>query len=120
MAADTDTRDITFPGLAGLYEAIQPFGYPLIRAVAGAIVIPHSYPKLFGTFAPVLAKNVLAPLGFLNFPDPLFWAYFLGVLELVGGALLVLGLFTRPLALVFAVEMAVITYFVAMPKGWMY
>jgi putative oxidoreductase len=115
-----DTKRPVIGGLAGLYETIAPWGYPLLRFFAGAIMIPHSIPKLFGSFAPVLAKNVLAPLGFLNFPDPLFWAYFLGSLEIVGGTLLAVGLLTRPLALAFAIECAVITWFVAVPKGWVY
>jgi putative oxidoreductase len=115
-----DTPRPAFGGLAGLYETMAPWGYPLLRFFAGLIMIPHAIPKLFGSFAPVLAKNVLAPLGFLNFPDPLFWAYFLGSLEIVGGTMLALGLLTRPLALAFAIETAIITWFVAVPKGWFY
>jgi putative oxidoreductase len=117
---DSDTPKLAFARWAGLYEAVAPFGYVLIRVAAGAIIMPHAFPKLFGSFAPVLAKNVLAPLGFLNFPDPLFWAIFLGVLELVGGALLIVGLLTRAMALGLAIETAIITYFVAIPKGWFY
>jgi putative oxidoreductase len=117
---DTDTPKLAFPQWARLYETAAPFGYVVIRIAAGAIIMPHAFPKLFGSFAPVLAKNVLAPLGFLNFPDPLFWAYFLGVLELAGGAMLILGLLTRVVALGLAIETAIITYFVAMPKGWFY
>jgi hypothetical protein len=69
----TDSPKRVFPGLAAFHERIAPFGYPLMRIAAGAIIMPHAFPKLFGSFAPVLAKNVLAPLGFLDFPDPLFW-----------------------------------------------
>jgi putative oxidoreductase len=118
--AQADTAVRAYPRLTGLYETLEPLGYPLLRFFAGVIMIPHSIPKLFGTFAPVLAKNVLAPLGFLNYPDPLFWAYFLGGLEIVGGTLLALGLLTRPLALAFAIETAIITWCVAVPKGWVY
>lgn len=114
---DIDGRRLMFPGLAGLYRAVKPWGDLWLRVVAGGIMIPHSIPKLFGTFAPILAKNVLGPLGF---PGPLYWAYFLGLLELGGGILLALGLLTRPLALAFAVETAVITLGVAWPKGWFY
>jgi len=38
----------------------------------------------------------------------------------VGGVLLALGVITRPLALAFAVETAIITAAVAWPKGWIY
>jgi putative oxidoreductase len=114
---DIDSRRLMFPGLARLYRAAEPLGDLWLRLVAGGIMIPHSIPKLFGSFAPVLAKNVLGPLGF---PGPLYWAYFLGVLELGGGVLLALGLLTRPLALAFAVETAVIAAAVSWPKGWFY
>jgi putative oxidoreductase len=117
---DADTPKLALPHWARCYEIVAPYGYVLIRIAAGAIIMPHAVPKLFGSFAPVLAKNVLAPLGFLNFPDPLFWAYFLGVLELVGGALLIIGLLTRVAALGLAIETAIITYCVAIPKGWFY
>ncbi|HKV55004.1 MAG TPA: DoxX family protein [Candidatus Binataceae bacterium] len=114
---DIDSRRLMFPGLAGLYRAAEPWGDLWLRVVAGGIMIPHSIPKLFGSFAPVLARNVLGPLGF---PGPLYWAYFLGLLELVGGVLLALGVLTRPLALAFAVETAIITAAVSWPKGWIY
>jgi len=108
MAAGTiDKNRLMFPGLAGLYESLAPYSYAIIRFAAGALVIYHGYMKLFGGFAGPVAQNVLAPLGF---PAPLAWAYFLGVLEFFGGALLALGLFTRPLALAFAIQFAIITY----------
>jgi putative oxidoreductase len=97
------------------FHVLQPFGYPLIRFSAGAILVPHGWGKLFGTFAPFVAERVLAPMGF---PAPYAWVYFLGVLEMVGGLALALGLFTRPLALMLAVEMVVITFGVHMKFGY--
>ena len=116
---EADTPKLALPQWAGLYALAERYGYPLIRASAGFIIVPHAFPKLFGSFAPVLAKNVLAPLGFL-WPDPLFWAYFLGILELVGGTALAFGLCTRFFAAGLAIECAIITFGVAIPKGWFY
>jgi putative oxidoreductase len=90
-----------------LDELLAPRGYTLMRFSAGAVVVYHGYAKLFAGFAPVVAKNILTPLGF---PLPVVWAYFLGVLELVGGAALAIGLFTRPVALMFVIELAIVTY----------
>ena len=42
---------------------------------------------------------------------------FVGLLEVAGGALLTVGLFTRYLGLIFAVEFAVATYTVAVMLG---
>ncbi len=114
---DIDARRLYLPFLAPLYQRLQPLAWPMLRIAAGAIMIPHGWPKLFGTFAPIVAKNVLAPLGF---PAPLYVAYFLGTLEIVGGLLLAAGVLTRLLALMFAVEMLIIFVFVNWPKGWIY
>ena len=93
---------LIFPGLAGLYESVQPYGYPIIRFAAGVVFMYHGYAKLFHGFAGVVAAHVLTPMGF---PIPTVLAYFLGILELFGGAALAIGLFTRPIALLFAIEM---------------
>jgi len=99
--ATSETR-LIFPGLAGLYENIQPYGYPIIRFVVGCVFLYHGYAKLFLGFAGPVATHVLTPMGF---PIPLVLVYFLAILELFGGAALALGLFTRPIALLFAIEM---------------
>jgi putative oxidoreductase len=96
-----ETR-LIFPGLAGFYENIQPYGYPIIRFAVGVVFMYHGYAKLFHGFAVVVATHILAPMGF---PIPGVLAYYLGILELFGGAALALGLFTRPIALLFAIEM---------------
>lgn len=106
-----------FPVMAPIYDRLRPLAWPMLRIVAGLIMIPHGVPKLFGSFAPIVAKNVLAPLGL---PVPLSVAYFLGALEIFGGILLAAGFLTRLIALMFAVETAVIFIFVSLPKGWIY
>lgn len=98
----TDETRLIFPGLAGLYEALQPYGYPIMRFAVGAVFMYHGYTKLFHGIANIIALHVLTPMGF---PIPYVLAYFLGVLELFGGAALALGLLTRPIALLFAIEM---------------
>jgi uncharacterized membrane protein YphA (DoxX/SURF4 family) len=105
-----DTKRLIFPALGGIYQSIAPYSYAIIRFCAGAIVIYHGYMKLFGGFAGPVAQNVLTPLGF---PAPLAWAYFLGILEFFGGAALAVGFLTRPLALMFTVQMAIVTYWLA-------
>lgn len=113
-AAESRVR-LYLPGLAGLYRGLEPLGYALMRFVCGAVVIPHGFAKLFGGLAPIVAQHVLTPLGF---PVPLALAYGLGLLEFLGGAMLALGLFTRPLALLFAIEFAVITFAWQLPHGY--
>ncbi len=125
MDQTVDTRRLIIPGLAGLHEALAPIGYALMRFSTGAIVIYHGYAKLFTGFAPMVAKNILTPLGV---PAPEIVAYGLGALEFFGGAALAIGLLTRPIALLFVIELAVATYwhsgngyFFASPHGgWEY
>jgi putative oxidoreductase len=115
-SAISSTR-LYFPGFAGIYRAIQPLGYALMRFACGAVIVPHGYFKLFGSVAPLIAKNVLTPMGFMA---PLAWVYWLGILELIGGAMLALGLFTRPVALMLAVEFAIITFGWLLPHGYFF
>jgi putative oxidoreductase len=108
MSDTIEPKRLVFPGLAALYERFWPFSYPLMRFVAGAILIPHGYGKLFLGAAPLVANNILAKLGF---PVPIVWAYWLAILELVGGIMLALGLLTRAIALLLVIEFIVITFF---------
>jgi putative oxidoreductase len=71
----------------------------LLRVVTAFLFLQHGTAKLFG----------FPPAGFEHLP-PLITAA--GVLEVVGGALLLIGLFARPVAFVLSGEMAV-AYFMA-------
>ena len=102
-----DSGRLIFPGLAGLYESIAPYSYAIIRFIAGAILIYHGYNKLFGGIIGMVAQNVVTPLGL---PDPLAWAYFLGILEFFGGIALAVGFLVRPIALMLTVEFVIITF----------
>ena len=80
-------------------EVLKPLGLLLVRAVVGAALIVHGYPKLFQS-----------PLFLERFPQMGFpaWAvYVAGTVEFFGGALLVLGLFTRFAAFFISGEMLV-------------
>ncbi|MCC7000581.1 MAG: DoxX family protein [Gemmatimonadaceae bacterium] len=79
--------------------------HSVLRAVTGAMFMQHGVQKLFGLLlAPGREWNG-APAMFTQF-------WFAGVLEVFGGALIVLGLFTRPVAFLLSGEMAV-AYFQA-------
>lgn len=72
----------------------------VLRIMAALLFLAHGTQKLLG-----FPASDFAP-AFMTLP------WIAGVLELVGGALLALGLFTRPTALVLSGEMAV-AYFMA-------
>lgn len=99
---DVPTLPKIIPAFAW-YRPFEPFGYALIRFGTGALMIPHGFDRLFGSGA---GAELGAWLGRLPVSA-------VGAFELVGGVLLALGLLTRPVALLFALEWLAIA--VAMP-----
>jgi putative oxidoreductase len=97
-----DMRDLGLPAAWG------PRLLSLLRIVAASIFLEHGAQKLLG-FPPMPAPGVVPP------PLSLFW--FGGILELFGGLLLLIGLFSRPVAFVLAGEMAVAYWMFHAPKS---
>jgi putative oxidoreductase len=83
-------------------ETWRPRAQAVLRIVTAFLFIPHGTSKLFG--APHVAMfdglQLISLMGFA------------GILEVVGGTLLLIGLFTRPVAFVLSGFMAV-AYFMA-------
>jgi putative oxidoreductase len=78
-------------------DRYTPYALAALRIVAALIFMEHGTQKLFGF--PAAPQNGFPPVG------SLLWIG--GVLEAGGGLLLLLGLFTRPVAFVLSGEMAV-------------
>lgn len=92
-------------------NALQPFALLALRIALGIIFFTHGYPKLV---------HGAAMQGFFSQHGlPGYFVYISGVLEVFGSVLLVLGLFTRPAALLLAVEMAVAILKVHSSKGYL-
>jgi putative oxidoreductase len=90
-------------------------GYALARIWMALLILPSGWEKVFDNgVARIAAGNVLKT----GFYPPMFWAWFVAILELVGMAMLAVGLLTRPIAFMFFVEMAVITFTIQMPNGY--
>src|SRR5450631_2994081 len=88
--------------------AWKPRALSVLRIIAGLLIIQHGMAKYFGF--PVVPT--------LNNVQPLSMAGTGGMFELVGGALLILGLFTQPVAFLLAGEMAVAYFWVHAPRGF--
>lgn len=80
----------------------------ILRIVAGFLLLAHGMQKILG-FPP----SPQPPGG----PVP-FYISLAGWLELVGGALLILGLFTRPTAFILSGLMAVAYFMAHAPQGF--
>lgn len=91
-------------------EKLSPLSQLVLRWALAAIFMSHGYPKLFSQTA-----NWLQAFSRMGFPS--YFAYVAGVIEFFGGCLLIPGLFTRPVALMLAIEMCVALVGVHMKQG---
>lgn len=106
----TAARPLPFANLAAGWMPLAPRLRSVLRIVAAFMFIQFGTMKLFafpmgmppdGGAAPLFSQMGLA-----------------GLLETFGGALLLLGLFTRPVAFVLSGEMAVAYFLVSAPLGF--
>lgn len=88
-------------------NAWSPRALAALRIITGLLFLAHGLVKLFGfpEGAQPGQQELLSLLGIG------------AVLELVGGALIVLGLFTRPVAFILSGEMAVAYFMFHMPSS---
>ena len=88
--------------------AWKPRALSVLRIIAGLLIIQHGMAKLIGfpvfpAYANVQPMSLIGAAGFI---------------ELIGGALLILGLFTQPVAFILAGEMAVAYFMSHAPRGF--
>ena len=97
------------PGFATLRLTLEPYMLSILRIVVGLLYMEHGLAKI---------------LDFPHQPNHAPYALFTlvpgiqGLLELVGGLLLALGLFTRSVAFVLAGNMAVAYFMAHAPRGF--
>ncbi|MDY7230541.1 DoxX family protein [Hyalangium rubrum] len=81
-------------------------GWTLVRIVFGVMLCAaHGIPKAMGDLTPFIQR-----VGSLGFPMPTFFAWCAVLTEVVGGILIALGLFTRPVAAFASFTMIVAAY----------
>jgi putative oxidoreductase len=110
----TNETKLLYPGLAGFYETMLPIAATLVRVIVGVMFLMHVTGK-FKLGAAAVAANILAKNGV---EPSLMWAYVIMFLETVGGACLIIGLFTRFFAAALAIEMLIALVAVHMAKGY--
>jgi putative oxidoreductase len=98
--------------LSGFYQTLLPFADALLRVAVGLALVPHGLRNTFGFFpnTGVRALNVTdlaKQLDESGYRPGKLWAPAISLTQLVGGPLLALGLFTRPVAAVVLVFLLV-------------
>jgi len=101
-------------------QALDPaWGITIVRVMAGVIIFVAALEKYtamgFSGFANVANQ--------LRIPGADFWGVFIPLLELIGGALILAGLFTRWVAVLFVIEYFVTSFLLKVPLpppfgGW--
>ena len=91
-------------------EFLQPYTAQLlstVRIMTGLLFLQH------GT-----TKYLSFPASPMNNASPLTMGGAAGLIELIGGVLIVIGLFTRPVAFILSGTMAVAYFYVHSPRGF--
>jgi putative oxidoreductase len=93
-------------------NALQPLALLLLRAAFGIIFMSHGYPMLAHRASGTQAL-------FAQHGIPGYFVYIFGVLELFGGGLLLIGLFTRGASLLLAIEVVLLMWKVSTPRSYL-
>src|SRR5450631_777969 len=93
--------------LSNTVSSYEPYLRSLLRIIVGFTFSLHGYQKFFGAFGGLGGQK--ADLGSMMGVA--------GVLETFGGALIILGLFTRPTAFILCGQMAVAYFQVHLPMS---
>ena len=106
---------LILPSLGPLYQALAPWAEALLRVVVGLALVPHGLRNTFGRFpkSGVRSHNLAElaqQLDHDGYRPGRLWAPAISITQLVGGPLLALGLFTRPVAAVVLVFLIVANY----------
>ncbi|MBI3664780.1 MAG: DoxX family protein [Acidobacteria bacterium] len=94
----------------GRIASYEPYARSLLRIVAGLAFAQHGAQKILGLLGGMGGKGAKA-VAFSQM-------WFAGVVELVGGVLILLGLFTLPAAFIASGEMAVAYFQVHWPQNF--
>ena len=100
-----DTSRLYIPALGGIYSTFNQCAEVILRVALGAILIPHGMQKLFGLLGGGGIAGTAAFFEKAGYTPATFWVIVVGCTELIGGALLVVGLFTRFAALAIVIFM---------------
>lgn len=122
VAAEGTSARRFFPALDAHCARAAPYFYALLRVAFGLILFTHGLPKLLGashgSMADPMAGSINLIQNVMGLPFAPQLAFLVMLLETGGALMLVVGLATRPVALLFAVEMVAISYALGPTWPW--
>jgi putative oxidoreductase len=90
---------------------MEPYTRSIMRAIVGFLLIEHGVRKVFNVLPVIGGRRGVPPLAIDGLPA------ITGYINLIAGALLIVGLMTRPAALIGAAQMLAAYFVVAAPRG---
>jgi putative oxidoreductase len=102
--------------LAPVCRTLAEPAYALVRLTAGALLVPHGLWKLFGITGS--REEMLTFFQAIGLEPAMLLMSAVGVVETVGGALIAVGLLTRPAALAATITTATAALYVHLPLGF--
>ena len=108
------------PALDGIYKSLSPHAEFLLRAGLGAILVVHGLQKFFGWFGGAGIERTAQLLAKFGYPSPLLLTYLVASVEAFGGALLVIGLLVRPVAVAMVIFMLFAVHYTATVSGFIW
>jgi putative oxidoreductase len=116
---DTAAAQPLIPALAPLWRHFEPIAYFIVRCATGAIFATHGAARfrIIDIGGPTIESTAKFNAAFGIEPS-LLWSYYITSLELAGGILLILGLLTRPVAILLTGFLLVATIYVTPHFGF--
>lgn len=102
------------PFLTGSDPKLREIGIALLRIILGVVFFAHGYLKFFK----MGMDGVVGFFTSLGIPAPALAAWGVTMLEMVGGLLLILGVFTPVIGPLLAIEMAGAIFFAKRGEGF--
>jgi len=104
------------PALQPVYAALVEPAYALLRVIAGGFLVPHGMWKLFGVTGDQAAMvQFFASIGL---QPAMLLTIAVGLVEFIGGILIVIGLATRPAALAATITTGTAALYFHLPNGF--
>lgn len=104
---------LIIPQLRSVYDQLEPLAYTVLRVLAGGMMIQIAFGKVI---AGEVSRDVEL-MQELGFEPATLWAYFVVGVEVFASLAVILGLLTRPAALMLFILVAVMLFTVLIPRG---
>lgn len=97
---------------------MYPYGPAVLRLAVGTVFVAHGAQKLFGVWGGPGLSGTAAFMGQLGLGPGLPLALLVGIVELAGGLMLILGALTLYAALALAIDMGVAIWKIHLAAGF--